>query len=369
MRSDVKKYNILFIAQTLYLSRSLILHLKNCDDNADIMTERKLFGKNINVEYVKNTSLKNRIGSIYECVLPISYCYIGRSNSFIHVISSKIKSLFHFRLLRDLCLFIKNKNYSYVHINSLILHKLVSEEYPCILHIRERYDGSDPSVYDSLMKAKGVIFIDNTVYEPFKHLDIEHKLILNNPVSMFPQLNAFIKKPIDKTKTIFTYVGRLEEDKGISLIIDAFKQSYHPDSILLIVGDGETNYVNKMMNMAVGHSDIIFYGVEDDIQIIYDISDYIIRGESQQCVGRTMYEGLYSGCEVIIPGNDLTQVFEGEKFKHMIHFYEPNNVNDLKRQFEIYNGKKITVREYGSNIKDYLQKFNVFIEECLNEKT
>ena len=364
----IKKYNILFISQSLYLARSLLTHIEHSNfENADIITERKLIGKNINVEYIKSSSLCERINSIYECILPISYCYIGKSNSFIHRFSSGIKSLFRQRILNNLCSFIKNKNYSYIYINSLILHKIISNNYPCIIHVRERYDGSDPTVYDSLCKAKGVVFIDNAVYEPFKHLTLKHTLIINNPIDMVKLNHIDLKVPVDQTKTIFTYIGRIEPDKGISFLIDAFQEANLRDSILLIVGGGDEDYVNCMMNKSVGYHNIIFYGVEDNIQMIYDISDYILRGENQQCVGRTMYEGLYSGCEVIIPGNDLSHVFEGETFKDMIHFYTPCNKDELSELIKKFNGTKISNRIYRSNVKDYMQKFNAFVRECLNE--
>lgn len=365
MRDNVdNKPNVLFIAQTLYLARSLNTHLIHCGVNADVLTEKRLVGKNINVEYVRLSNLRNHINHLYEFILPISYCYIGKSTSFVHNTVSSIKSIFHERLLKNICIFIKDKKYEYVHINSLILHKLVSDQYPCIIHIRERYDGSDPSVYESLTKAKGVIFIDNTVYEPFKHLNLKHKIILNNPIDM--SMGSDPLKHLYPNITVFTYIGRIEPDKGVSLLIDAFKAANLSNSLLLIVGGGEGDYINKMRNKSVGCGNIIFRGIEENIQEIYDITDYVLRGENQQCIGRTMYEGLYSGCEVIIPGNDLSQVFEGETFKDMIHFYNPCDVDDLKKQFESYAGKKIINRVYRSNVREYMERFNKFIDECLN---
>lgn len=356
----------LFIAQTTYLARSLLTHIFNTDDEVDLLLDKKLIGKNINIDYARQTFDK-KVNHIYDCILPRSDCYLGKSVLVSHDISGKIKELLYPLSLRKINSVIEDGKYSYIHINSLIFHKIINKDHPFILHVRERYDGSDPSVYDSLVKAKGVIFIDDASYKPFNNLDIRHKIILNNPINMSPDTKNKLKIDIDTTKTIFSVVGRVEAEKGISVIIDAFIKANPKNSILLIVGTGETDFLNSSMNRARENKNIIFYGVEENIQLIYDITDYVIRGEYEQCIGRTMYEGLYSGCEVIVPGNDMSAVFERETFEHMIHFYKPSDTTALSDLFKKFDGKKISNRIYRSNVKEYMQKFNAFVKECLDE--
>jgi glycosyltransferase involved in cell wall biosynthesis len=356
----------LFITQTTFLARSLVTHLLNTEDDIDLLLDKKLVGDNINVIYAKKKFI-DKVHHIYECVLPRSDCYIGKSKLISHGMFGRIKELLYPLSLNKINKIIEDNKYSYIHINSLIFHKIINGTYPFILHVRERYDGSDPSVYNSLMKASGVIFIDETTYKPFCNLDLKHKIILNNPIDMSPDKINKLKMIIDTNKTIYTVIGRVEIEKGISTIIDAFIKANPENSILLIVGTGETDFFNSSMNRAYGNKNIIFYGIEENIQLIYDISDYIIRGEYEQCVGRTMYEGLYSGCEVIVPGNDMTSVFEREKFEHMIHFYKPLDTNELSTLFKKFDGSKIQNKIYRSNVKEYMQKFNSFIKECLTE--
>jgi glycosyltransferase involved in cell wall biosynthesis len=355
---------ILFITQAVYLSRSLITHIINIEnDTVDLMINKKIIGEDINIKYA-NKVFKDKVNIIYECILPLYDCYIGKSTALTHKLSFMLKELIYPISMIKVKNIIKFGGYSYIYLNSLILHRLITKKYPFILHVRERYDGSDLSVYSSMMKASGVIFIDDTVFEPFKHLNLKHKIILNNPIDMCQDNKNKLKMDIDVNKTIFSVIGRIEDGKGIPLIIDAFKKARCESSLLLIVGYGNIDYVNNCKNRAYNCKNIIFYGVEENIQLIYDITDYVIRGETEQCIGRTMYEGLYSGCEVIVPGNDITCVFENDLFKNMIHFYKPSDLKELTIIFEKFDGNKIYTRIYRSNVKEYLQKFNKFISEC-----
>ena len=72
----------------------------------------------------------------------------------------------------------------------------------------------------------------------------------------------------------------------------------------------------------------------ENVNGIYAISDFIIRGEECFGVGRTVYEGLYSGCNVIIQGErqiDLFKISGYDKFKKKIFFYEPRNPEILRK--------------------------------------
>lgn len=358
---------ILFITQAVYLSQSLITHIKNIEnDTADLIINKKIVGKDINVEYAHKV-FKDKINKIYECILPLHNCYIGKDTMLRYRLSAIIKELFYPLTMIKVKNIIKSGKYSYIYLNSLILHRLITEEYPFILHVRERYDGSDPSVNNYMVKAAGVVFIDNITAESFKNLNLKHKIILNNPFDMHPDLINKLKMKLDTTKTIFSVIGRIEDGKGVPLIIDAFKKTNPINSILLIVGYGDITHIDNCKNSAHGYENIIFYGVEENIQVIYDITDYVVRGESEQCIGRTMYEGLYSGCEVIVPGKDMACVFENNLFLNKVHFYKPLDVEELSSLFKKCDGIKISNRLYRSNVKEYIMEFNKFIEIVLKD--
>jgi len=355
----------LFITQSAYFSKSIITHVLNTDDNVDLLINERVIGNDINVKYAQEM-LGERVNNLYRGIIPVSNCYIGKSLKITKKILSFTKGLFNPLFLLKINKIINNGNYDYIYVNSLTLHKIISKDHPYIIHVRERYDGADDTVFSSLMKAKGIIFIDNAVSIPFKNLLVNKKIIINNPIDMSKDDIHKLKTNIDTSKTIFSVIGRIENEKGIPMIIESFKNS-NVDAILLIVGFGEPDYIKMCKTIAGDDKRIIFYGVEEHIQIIYDITDYVIRGESEQCIGRTIYEGLYSGCNVIIPGNDIKCLFEYDDFKNNIHFYKPLDKNELTNYFIKFSGKKIINREYKSNVKEYIKEIDNFIKECLND--
>ena len=98
------------------------------------------------------------------------------------------------------------------------------------------------------------------------------------------------------------------------------------------------------------------------------MSDYIIRGESYFCVGRTMYEGLYSGCDAIIPGEDKDKndLFEYEKFKNKIYLYQPGNSQELEHLLEKLSHQKVYNKTCLSNVDEYVGQFNNFIQSLVD---
>ena len=363
----------LFITPYTYQSRSLQTHILNSDNlEIDLIINKKIIGQNHNVKYVIDY-YKDKIKNFYQFCLPLDYVYLGKPDKLSFKIGAKIKKIFEFLDNRKINKIIQEGNYDFIYLNSLILHSLISEDFCFIIHVREIFDDSNNSVFDSLKKAKGVIFIDDATQKPFTELVIKNKIVLNNPFQMKRQIdNELIKLPINidwKKKVIFSIIGRIERIKGVSQVIESFKEVKKDNILLLIVGTGEEDYSNYCRDLARNDNRIIFYGNEENIQIIYDICDYIIRGDPHQCIGRTIYEGLFSGCHVIIPGSNPEIVFEYEQFRDKIHFYLPNDKQTLINQITSHSNKKIMQREYLSNVDKYRKKFNDFVTKVCQDKS
>jgi glycosyltransferase involved in cell wall biosynthesis len=338
----------------------------------DLIINKKIIGQNPNVKYVID-NYREKIKNFYQFCLPFDYCYRGKPEKFSFKIAITIKRVFEFFDSWKVKKIIREGNYDFIYLNSLILHPLISEDFCFIIHVREIFDNSNTYAINSLSKAKGVIFIDEATQNPFKEIFIKNKIVLNNPFQMKRQIGTRLPNiPFNvdwKNRVIFSIIGRIEKVKGIPLVIESFKEVKNDNILLLIVGSGEEDYIDYCRNLAQNDNRIIFYGSEENIQIIYDISDYIIRGDPLQCIGRTIYEGLYSGCEVIVPGTNPYLFFEYQKFKDKVHFYQPTDILSLTKQIEVVSGRKITERQYYSNVHEYLEKFNEFITRACQEKT
>ena len=94
------------------------------------------------------------------------------------------------------------------------------------------------------------------------------------------------------------------------------------------------------MELSLPDKRIEFHGEEKDINRIYALSDYIIRGEIDFRIGRTIFEALYADCDVILPSSD--KEIEREKdlrvLRDKVHIYTPRDRKSLTTVIESVSG-------------------------------
>jgi glycosyltransferase involved in cell wall biosynthesis len=303
--------------------------------------------------------------------LPHDFCYTYRPDpSFKWSLISTVNmmtSQYHKRVLRRI---MEKGKYDFIHLNSLVLHSLIDADFPCIIHIRDIYDGSNPACLQNIRKAAGVIFIDEATRTPFREAGLERSIVLNNPFDMTPLAEYRDAEGVWPEKdfrgcVIFSIIGSVTEKKGIDFIIRCFLKVPNRNARLLIVGKGEAEYYSFCRKMSAADSRILFWGEEQDILKIYSVSDYILRGEAYQCIGRTIYEGLYAGCAVIVPAEDRVQevMFEYDTFKGDIYSYKPRDEEQLTALLDDLSRRKVLNRVYRSNVADYVRRFDAFVAE------
>jgi len=348
-------------------AQSLQTFLRNYKFRKVDLVVNKRFARRNDFEQLRK-KFGNSVENIYEFYLPIDFCYKGRPrHSSLRMFLRKLPWwLLRWKFYRQLDI----GQYDYICLNSLVLHPMVRRKYPFVIHIREILDARHKQAYQSVRKASGAIFIDEATRQPFLP-QVNGELVLNNPFDMrlLEQYGVDdLKYNFDyQRKTVFCTVGRINENKGISFLIEAFKRLHSKDVVLILVGSSEKNFIAKCRQLAGGDQRIIFLDEEPEIGKIYRVSDYILRGEAYPCIGRTIYEGLYAGCGVIVPGTTINSkmFFEYEKFQDRIHFYKPRDVDALQRVFESLAGKKIQERIYRSNVEEYISKFESYVSEKL----
>lgn len=343
-------------------SRSLQLLLNNYKDvQVDLLVGARLTLKS-NLYNVRNV-FGSHISRIFWCFLPLDYCYDAPPLSPAAIL---LKNLLWRINARRVYSIIKNGNYDYIYLNSLGLHPMINNNYPFLIHVREILKSNANKAADSLSKAQGVIFIDEATKKPFKDIVMKNNIVLNNPFDMTvinQNFQARLKRDIDyKNKVIFSILAEHQPVKGTDFVIESFVDVPNDNALLLIVGKIRRGYSEICVKAAGQDKRVIFYGEEPDIINIYAISDYIIRGEAYNCIGRTIFEGLYSGCHVIVPGEkeDKKNFFEYERFKDCINFYAPRDRENLKNLYRILGGRKIKDRSGSSNVRDYVVRFHNF---------
>lgn len=362
---------ILFVTHDLSFygaSRSLQTLLRNYSGaEIDLVVRKRLIRKN-NLVHLREY-YGQYVQKISEFYLPIDPINTGDESNRALLLAGQMQWE---RNKKGFYNMVKENNYDIIHLNSLVLHQVIDNRFSFTLHVREIYDGSNQKVYESFQKAKGLIFIDEATKAAFPENQLPFHTILNNPFDMTGGQNTD-PEPLRRQlgigdKTVCSIIGTVIENKGVDFVIRAFRESKEKNIVLLIVGRADAKYLSVCKELAGGDERILFYGEEPDISKIYGISDFILRGEAYPCIGRTIYEGLYSGCNVMVPGvahRDRDSFFDFESFQERVYFYEPRNLPALVSLLNRHGKNRVLTREYSSNITPHLKHFQDFINQAL----
>lgn len=357
----MKKIRILFINHSTSMvggsSQSLRNLIINLDEKVDMIVPKDLF--------VRNKEIKNfygpNINKVYRCCLPFR-----KSISIFNVDwLDWYQTEENFRNNKsEIYNIIKKNKYDVIHLNSYVLYPLLSRRYPMIIHVREICNANTlvkRFIQAQFRRSHGIIYIDQAAKEALGVK--ERSIVLNNPFDQRKTLEVDLQDvrnrySIQDYETVFTYVEATNNPpKGLFFVVDAFVKADCKDAKLLIVGpEKNTRYAN--------YSNLIFTGKISQMEEIYAISDYVLRGDNVVSIGRTIYEGLYSGCSVIIPGNekvDMEKMFENDKFREHIFFYGLRDMESLIKVIQKRNGKKKDMLLGLSNVDEYVKQFKEFV--------
>lgn len=359
----MERIRILFINHSTSMvggsSQSLRNLILNLDEKVDMIVPKDIL--------VRNKEIKDFYGSninkLYRCYLPF------RKSISIFEENIDWSDWCHteedFRNNKnEIFNIIKKNKYDVIHLNSYVLYPLLSSRYPMIIHVREICNANALTkkfIQMQFRRSHGIIYIDQATKEA---LGVEERsIVLNNPFDQRKTLEVNLQDvrsrySIQENETVFTYVEATNNPpKGLFFVMDAFIKANCKDAKLLIVGPEKVTRYEK-------YSNLIFTGKISQMEEIYAISDYVLRGDNVVNIGRTIYEGLYSGCNVIIPGNekvDMKKMFENDKFREQIFFYGLRDTESLVKMIIKRNGKKKDMLLGLSNVDEYVKQFKKFV--------
>ncbi len=357
-------------------NRSIMGLLKNLDYDYDLMICRSFTRK------IDSVSLKKDLGQhlqqIHEVWLPRYRCQYYDRVSMVSEISHIVNNIMAWLGSGKRKKLISAGKYDYVHLNSLVLFPVVDKNARYIMHVREIINPRYHLLHGlirALKQTAGLIYIDEATKMPLEHYIGRHKsLTLNNPFDMTHVRNIAPEACLNEyglsgQNVIFSMLGQVGDNKGSKFVLRAFMGQNDPNSRLLIAGNNNHAYGRECREMARHDCRIIFCGELQDTAPIYRISDYIIRGDAQFCIGRTIYEGLFAGIGVIIPGQteNLKQMQFGEELRDKICFYQPGDLQNLTNVISSCAVHKQNDREYRSNQAEYMEQYNKFINEIMTE--
>lgn len=353
-------------------NRSITGVLQNIDYDYDLLICKSFTRKPDEAEL--RELLGGHLQNIYTVWMPRYRCqYYDKVSLFrecSHIVNN-IMALFCGSKRRKV---IRQGCYDYVHLNSLVLFPVIDDAARYVVHAREIINPNYRRIGQfakALEHAAGIIYIDEATRIPIEAVMRNKKtMVLNNPFDMTWVAEADYEDSLRKcgvarTNTVFAMLGQVGDNKGSKFVIRSFMKHANPDSRLLIVGNNEHAYGRDCEKMTENDGRVIYCGEIKDTGSIYRVSDYIIRGEPQFCIGRTIYEGLFAGAGVIIPGHetDIERMQSGDELRDKIHFYEPESEDSLAAVIQECSHVKQTDREFRSNIGYYMERYNRFIDK------
>ena len=303
--------------------------------------------------------------------LPRSYCYLGAPSGPLEPLKERFKQAM-WRLYQPL--FKREiRSYSFLHLNSLSLYPAISEKLPCILHVREVSQNPSALLKKALLTASGVIFIDETTRRPFRELPLKNWITLENPFEMREPEKGEVEAlreavSLPESHTLFALIGDLIPVKGVERAIRAFLKLQEPKAALLLVGKTpEKAYKKRCLSLARGDRRIRFLGHLENISPLYALTDVVLRADPFFALGRTALEGLYSGCRLILPGeeSDLQAAEALSPFKREILLYQPGSLESLFQAMQALSRHKASNRKFFGNLASYGKRFEEFIRLSL----
>ncbi|HEY5944422.1 MAG TPA: glycosyltransferase [Kofleriaceae bacterium] len=369
------RLKLLFVTHIVSLggaSRSL-RELLNAYDGVDVdLAVPRWIGAPDDAE-IRRFFAPRRLGKIVRFWLPWSDVYVGHPKPWQSLRSAFVFPLAWRAQQRAFARYVERERYDAVHLNSLVLHPMVTSELPFILHVREILVEQHARVQRDARNARGTIFIDEATKQPFEPDLPAHHIVLNNPVDMtgVGTLPSGIESRLgaDPARlTTFVIIGDLTDEKGVPFVVESFREVRSPDARLVVVGRGQPAMRAKLDKLAAGDRRIVQWGEERDVVPLFTLADYVLRGESYPCVGRTIYEALYAGCGVLVPGDRASHnMFEFDRFADRIHFYAPRDRSGFIAQLDALAGAKRTDKRGESNTQQYAAAFDRFVREAIGK--
>jgi len=373
---------ILFITHDVGIygaARSINLHIKSLlrndivkNEDISLLYAKAFFRKTaIKPDSLKEIKYKKSI------LLPTSMIIKGHEktafNTFKYMVKNIVSLVFCFFYLR---LQLKYLKPDIIHLNSLTIWPLLfilPKKYRTIIHIREIYNENvniitKKILQKALLRAYKIIAIDEGVKKALRGIAYDVK-VLRNP---FDMENARVLRETDREslyerinlspelKTV-ALIGRIQPLKGQTFFLD-LAESYldKENTVFLVIGtSGNSNYCSLVTEKAKKCANVRILGGFEEMDDIFPILDVIVRCEDFLPLGRTVFEGYYAGCSVLLPVKEEDDITEIRQFLNDgIWLYKARNITDISEKLKLILDSNNSFRNRPSgNLKRYSQEF------------
>lgn len=190
-----------------------------------------------------------------------------------------------------------------------------------------------------------------------KYLPLESINIIPNGIDAGKFVfNEQIRKSIRKelkieNKLVIGHVGRFAFPKNHEFLIDIFKAVHDkkPDSILIMIGDGELrSKIQEKVNILGLNKSVIFTGTRSDIPALLQAMDIFVMPSHYEGLPVTLVEAQAAGLPCIVSDNVTKEI----ELTDLVKFISLESNTDKWSDLIIYSHKKNDRKKYNTVIKE-----------------
>lgn len=160
------------------------------------------------------------------------------------------------------------------------------------------------------------------------------------------------KLNLSKNDFIFLYLGRINKDKGVDDLINAYQkiEKLHK-AFLILVGPIEENYIKEKIEK---NKKIIYVGETQEPQKWFPVADILCLPSYREGFGSVIIEA--ASCNIPALGSDIYGITDAIKENDTGFFHKVGNIRDLKNKMLFVLKNKKILKVYGKRARKRVEK-------------
>ncbi|MGI6718857.1 MAG: glycosyltransferase family 4 protein [Bacteroidales bacterium] len=238
-------------------------------------------------------------------------------------------------------------------------------------------------IYNNLYKSLDtIIFVSNLAKNEFlstnSKIDKSKCKVLFNSVldeklnndNTFDTVNLKERFNIPSNNKIILYSGRLHQENGLEILLEAINKVENKNFMLILAGTGNTDYVNKLQNIVKDNKlqdKVVFLGFQENIEpIIKQCSFGVTPTIVKEAFGLSNIEFMKCGKAVITTNNGA----QPEYITNMVNgiLINPNNSEELSKKISLLLTNEELSNEIGLKAQLFFNKnlkFDLFYSKLI----
>lgn len=168
----------------------------------------------------------------------------------------------------------------------------------------------------------------------------------------FNRLNRYSKRKklkIPKNDFVFLYLGRLNKDKGVIDLINAFKT--FQNSYLILVGPIENNNIKKLIKE---NKKIIYSGKTSRPEKWFSVADIFCLPSYREGFGSTVIEA--ASCNLPTLGSNIYGISDAIIKNETGFFHKVGDIKDIKKKMQFAIKNRTLLKKYGREARRRVEK-------------